>query len=109
PLRPTLVDACMARRYNDRGAIHMFCPYCRTSLPEGSRFCSSCGKTMPAAPADARLNPGSAAGEQPPNAETTTTERRRPVVGGLIDASPPQVGPSAPHPVPSPRTEWPVE
>ncbi len=28
----------------------MFCPNCRAALPDESRFCSSCGKSVPAAP-----------------------------------------------------------
>lgn len=84
----------------------MFCPFCRTALPEGSKFCSGCGKPMPAAPA-ATTNADLAAGERPPIPGARATNP------GLLSGQPP--GASRPSgglterpPNPSPRTEWPA-
>jgi hypothetical protein len=43
----------------------MDCPHCRTAVPEGASFCSSCGKPVPAAPAGEGRRPDSAAGARP--------------------------------------------
>ena len=56
----------------------MDCPHCHTAVPEGARFCLSCGKPMPIAPAEeaAPSNPSAAhplAG--PPSSEGRATER----------------------------------
>jgi hypothetical protein len=87
----------------------MYCPYCRTVLPEGSKFCSSCGKTMPAAPAGAPPGPVPAAEAQPPHTGATVTGAPRPISDELVDAPPLERIPTARPPVPSPRTEWPAE
>jgi hypothetical protein len=75
----------MARRYNGRGETAMNCPNCRASLSEGSRFCSSCGKPVPAEPANEAPRFVPATDVSP--AEGSAAERR----------------PGAPA-----RSEWPV-
>src|SRR5438093_7349756 len=76
----------MAPSYNGRGETAMNCPHCRASLSEGSRFCSSCGKPVPAEPANAAPRPV-------PTADVAAGER----------------GAAERRPGPSPQSEWLVE
>lgn len=61
----------------------MYCPFCRTTLPDGSKFCSGCGKPLPAAPTNATPDPTLAAGVRPPISGEPLADDRPPVAGEM--------------------------
>jgi hypothetical protein len=93
----------------------MNCPHCRTALPEGSKFCLSCGKPLTAAgrPDAGRATPAAAgdrtAAFQPQGDPTTrlppSTSRHQPAYAADRTAMPAAPPPVTPRPTAPPEPE----
>lgn len=56
----------------------MDCPHCRTALPAGARFCSGCGRSVPATPAEEGGHPAPPVGARPPEGDAVPPLAGRP-------------------------------
>ena len=84
----------------------MFCPHCRTALPDRSKFCLSCGKPLPAAPAVAQPNPAAPPAGRPPVAPASPAGNRTLAPGEAPGTARTQsMGAGAP-PRPVPPAQW---